>query len=266
VARTPPPLYRLTRLFRRLGYVAIAILIVFVATAVYSATEVRPQFGNGFGQASASGTNSTVEFSQDINITNPGFYPLSAVSVSVQARDFDGTLLAHGGSPTLVVGPGASIAIPLTVWVPLSTRASILVTHDAQLPVEVWANATYATLFSFRLADLSNISWGAPFFAFNATASWATPQSNGTLEVDVSVAFQDHAAFADVGTLAFQVLTASGTSCASGSVAVQVLAGNSYNAPLAFWVPASCDPSGGEITSSYSGSGLTVALPPERIP
>ena len=266
MARRPPALYRVSRLIRRLGLVALVLIIAFVATAAYSATEVRPHLGNGFGTPSTSSGNNTVEFGQSINVTNPGFYSLTALSVALEARDGAGALLARGGSPVETVGPGGTVVLPLSIWVPLSTRASFLVTHDAQLPVETWANATYASLFSLRINSSFNLSWGAPFFGFNATPSSVTPQPNGTALVAVMVAWQDHAGFDDVGTFTYDVRSAGGSSCASGSEPVDVASQSSYQNTLQFWLPASCNPSGGEVTSSFSGAGLSVNLPPEAIP
>ena len=129
-----------------------------------------------------------------------------------------------------------------------------------------WVNATYASIFVIQLSGGANYSWGAPFSGFMAVPGAPALESNGTVLVPVTVSFSDRASFADDGTIAFTVETAAGGTCATGSIPINVPGGSGMYQTFSFYAPASCDPSGGSIHSTYTGSGLDVALPNEAIP
>jgi hypothetical protein len=266
VAGRPPALWRTARILRILGYVALAILIVFVATAIYSAVQARPQFNTGSESTTFLATNSTVELALGLNLSNPGAYPISGVGISAQVRLPDGTLVARGGSPDVTVAPGTTATLPIELWVPLDAGSDVLLTHDLELRQAFWANATFAGVFALEFNDSKNASWGAPFYQFNATAGTPTPEPNGTVEVPVEISWQDAASFDEVGSVLLQVRSPSQQVCGSDQLPVDVAAGSNADLPASFYLAPSCDPAGGTLQATYTGNGLTFAFPPEAIP
>ncbi len=73
----PPALWRTARIVRVLGYIALAIIVVFVASAIYYAAHARPQLNPGDDTASLIPANSTVELTLGLNLSNPGAYPIT---------------------------------------------------------------------------------------------------------------------------------------------------------------------------------------------
>jgi hypothetical protein len=266
VAGRPPALWRAARIFRLLGYVALAIVVVFVGTAIYFALQDRPQFDTGAQTTTFIASNSTVELALGLNLSDPGAYPISGVGISAQVRLSDGTLVARGGSPEVTVAPGTTAVVPIDLWVPLDAGSDVLLTHNVQLLQAFWANATFASLFILHFNQSKNATWGAPFYQFNATPSAPTPQSNGTLLVPVGVTWQNAATFDEQGTVLVQVLSSSDQACGADSVPVDVDAGSNADLTASFYLSGSCNPSGGTIVATYTGNGLTFAFPPEAIP
>lgn len=266
MAVRPPPLWRAHRILRRLGFVAVVFFILFVVSAVYFATEVHPDLSEVDHPRRTIAGNNTLELVAPVNLSNPGIYALTDVSVSTEARLGDGSFLARGGSPSTDLAPGASVSLPISIYIPLKVEDGTLLTHDQTLNVTTWANATYASIFTVRLQITSNQSWGAPFFGFNATPQSPVPQSNGTVLAPVSIQFQNHASFGIAGTLTLTVLTAGGGSCATTQLNVDAPAGQGYSQDANFYLTAGCNPSGGSVSAAYSGDGLTYAFPPEPIP
>jgi len=265
--RRAPPLLRLSRLLGWLGLIVLILLVVFVATAVYSATQLRPQNPNGNqGSSVTLASNGSVRLSFGLNLTNSGYYSVDALSLAIQVRYPNGTLAGLGGSPSVAIPPGSTGRVPVSVWIPLQGESEALLTQDQQMTTRIWANVTYATLFGLHLSIPTNYSWGAPFAQFNATPGAPTPQPNGTALVPVSVSFQNHASFPDTGSLRVDVKSASGVTCSSSSVGIDVPSHESFDRQINFFAQPSCNPSGGQIVATYTGNGLTVSLPPEAIP
>jgi hypothetical protein len=261
-----PPLWRFARVLRILGYLVLAVVIVFVGTAIYFAVHATPSFQTGSNSATLDSSNSTVEYTQGLNLTNPGIYAISNVGLSGEIRLPNGSLVASGGSPILTVAPASTTALPIHLWVPLRAGGDVLLTHNVPLTEEFWANATFASLFVLHFNDTKNSTWGAPFYQFNATPGNPQPQSNGTVAVPVSLDWQNGAPFGEVGTVVLQVVSSEGQVCASNSLGVDVAAGSSAGYTPTFYLGPACDPSGGSVLATYTGNGLTYAFPPEAIP
>ncbi|MCI4337216.1 MAG: hypothetical protein L3K17_08530, partial [Thermoplasmata archaeon] len=92
------------------------------------------------------------------------------------------------------------------------------------------------------------------------------PNPNGTATIQAHVFFINQAPFTEVGTVRISLNPASGPSCGSGSLNLNVPPNATFSQSVSVTVPGTCDLNGGTITASYSGDGLDVALPPESIP
>jgi hypothetical protein len=262
--RRPPRIYRLGRLFRRLRWVAAIALAVYVATAAYSASELRP---SSAGETTASGPGSQLTVEGYVNLSNPGWYPVNAIVLESRVALPNGTSIAHASSPTVGVAPGSHATIAVSLPVNLSHPGPIatLLTNDVSLLGETWANATYAGLFDVSVRSNWTYSWGAPF-ANLAVMPGSPVLANRTVVVPVRTTFENHAPFDDRGTIVFSVLTAQGSSCASGSFSVDVPRGGTFDQTVNATAPVGCDPSGGSLTAVYSGPGISLELPTEKIP
>ena len=262
-----PALWRIARILRIVGLVVLVLIIVFVATAVYFAVHTKPQFPHHGGAVTLIGANSTVEYALALNVSNPGPYQITGVALSTEFRlPPNGTLIAHGGSPTLTIGSGATTAVHVEVWVSLNAGGDVLLTHNVQLQEAYWANATFASLFTLHFNDTGNLSWGAPFYQFNATPGTPTPEPNGTVQVPVSIFWQDSASFGESGSARVTVLSATHQTCGTTDLPVSVNGGSSENLQATFYAASSCNPSGGTVDVTFTGQGMVLQLPPEAIP
>jgi hypothetical protein len=268
LTKAPPPLYRVSRLLRRLSYLAAVLLVVYLATAAYSATQIRPGHQQSGGSHTSWATGGSVALTTSINLTNHGFYALNDFHLDTRVSIANGTSVAQGSSPSVTIAPGGTTTVPLTVTIPLngSAAATALLTHDETLPATIFANASYVGLFAIHLVLTNNVSWGAPFYALNATAGTPTSGTNGTVSVPVTVSFQDHSSVADIGTLRFSVHSGAGASCGSGSLDLNVPAGGSFQQTTTVYLVSGCNPRGGTLVSSYTTMGTTLPLPAENLP
>ncbi len=261
-----PALYRLSRLLGVFGVIALVIVVSYVALTVYSISQLRLSTGGPASSVSASG--SAVTITTLLPLDNRGPLPINALSIVTELRLPNGTLLVTGHSPATAIPAGTNLTVPVTFPVPLGagSAAVALLTHSLSLPSTEWANASFGGILTIGIEDTSTFDWGAPFDSLNATVGSPTAQPNGTVALPLEVTYTNRASFDENGAMAFTIVSAGGATCASGSVPVQVPAGQPFSGGTTVYLPASCGVSGGHVTLVYSGNGFTVPLPPEPIP
>lgn len=263
--RRPPTLFRVSRILRLVGLAVLTAILVYTGLAIYSASEVRPDVHGG-GTSAGLEANGTAQVSQTINLTNPGYFAFTDLSTAVLLTWPNGTVVGHGGSAATTIPAGGESRINVSFWLPMATTASRLLTTSATLPLIVWLNLTYASLVTLHVSAQQNYSWGAPFSQFNATPGTPTPQSNGTVLVPVRVTYANDADFAVGGIATVTVADSSGAACGSSTLPMGSSPHSSYDQTLDLFLPASCNPSGGSVTVTYTGSGITYTFPREAIP
>jgi hypothetical protein len=266
--RKPPPLYRLARALRRVGLVVLILIILFVASAAYSAYETARSGASASNLGYAFGSNNTIVVSGQFTFTNGGFYPVNGFSIHLRIANQSGAFLGSGSDGPVALAPGASQPFPLVFVLPIDpdSPAASLVTMDQNLNLTVFANATFGYLFPIGVTLTKNESWGAPFADFSASVG--TPSMmGGVVVVPVTIQFQNHASFADVGTLAVRLVSSGGTVCGTGSFSINVPPQSPYSESTSIDLASGCSIAGGTAVALYTtGTGVTIALPPEAIP
>lgn len=271
MASRPPGLYRVARLLRRLGLVALIVLISYIAIAGYSATQIHV---HSIGKSITAQTQGrAVTITAGVEIDNHGWVPIQQVSiVTFVWFPNGGGLIAQTASPVVNIDAGSTVTVPVTLTVPLNLSSAAhdggvsLLTHSLNLPADTWANATFAGLATLHLSDGASVPWGAPFYELNVTVGAPSVAANGTTTVSATVFYINQAPFTESGTLHFSLNSAAGTACASSQLGLDVPQNATFDQTASVTIPASCDLSGGSVTATYSGGGLTVAFPPEPIP
>ena len=264
--RTPPGIYRAARAFRRGGTIAIVLLILFVGVVAYSAVQVVRSSPQIASPTVALEPNGTVGLTTSFGLTNAGYFPIQELALRFLVLNDSGGSLVAAADPPISIASGASAVVPVAIYLPLNSSAGAsLLTEDQYLHWDVWGNATYGYLFAISIAISTDRSWGAPFDDLVIGVGAPVDQA-GQLSAPVTIAFVNDATLADDGSLAFQVEPASGPACGTGSVAIDVPAGDAYNATESVPIAMGCDPSGGHVISQYLEDGTAIPLPPEAIP
>lgn len=264
----PPPLYRASRAFRRLSTIALVVFVVFVGSAVYSAASLRPSSASAGPVSIVSIGNDTFRVNALVNLTNPGFYPITDLKLEAHVMEPNGSELASGSSPWSDIPAGTTGSIVLRFQVDVATvpGALTLLTHDTTLPAYVRLQATYATVFHIIVDAPTNLTWGAPLDGLNVTPSAPMVLPNGTVRDQVQVNFTNDAKFDLTGTFDVRVLDASGVACGSGSLPANVPSHTAFNRTMQVDLASGCNPQGGNVVAAFAGPSVYVVLPPERLP
>lgn len=267
----PPRLYRLSRLLRRLGVVALVVLLVYIGIAGYSATQIHVASIGKSVSAQAQGRSVTI--TAGIQVDNAGWVTIENVRIVTFVWFPDGGgLIAQATSPTVDIGAGTRVTVPVTLTVPLNLSSTeqdggiSLLTHSLALPADTWANATFAGLATLQLSDGAAVPWGAPFFRLNVTVGSPVVASNGTATVRAGVFYINQAPFTELGTLHLTLRSAAGPTCGASQLSVDVPQNATFDQTATVSVPPGCSLAGGSVDAGYTGGGFTVAFPPEPIP
>ncbi len=266
--RTPPPLYRLARALRRISVLVLVIILVVMATEVYSAYSTAKSAPTGSNFTTAFAANDTLQVSGQFTFTDGGLYPVSGFTLHVVVRNGSGVLIGTSTAGPVTFQPTVTQVFPIDFYLPIHSAgpATSLLTEDQTLGVGIWANATFGYLFPLSVALNDTRQWGAPFAEFSVGVG-APTTTGGVVDVPVTVQFQNHASFADDGTLDFAVVSSGGATCATGSFVLNVAPGQPYSQTDSVPLASGCSPAGGTVTSTYvTSDGIPISLPSESIP
>ncbi len=265
--RRPPRLYRTARAFARLSAVVLVLLLVFLGTVAYSASELVRQSPQTGGFSAGLAANGTMAVTGAVSVSNPGFYPVGGFSMSLRISNGSGAYLGTVTTGSVDLVPGGVTTVPVALYLPIRSGgpAGSLLVSDQYLVVGVWGNATYAYLFPISVHAEENRSWGAPFS--NLRVGVGTPTLvNGSVSVPVTVSFTNHASFAEVGSLSLVVRDAGGATCGSAAFPLDVVPGAYYYSTQPVLLSSGCSVSGGTAVVTFSGPAGTIVLPPQAIP
>lgn len=267
-----PPLYRLRQLFSLASALSLVALVLAVVTAGVSAGEfvVGAQSASNFRAQSTSYSLVANEVIAHANysIPNAGFYSIGGLTmmavISNSSIQPGPVAVAHAGPVTIPGGSHGTLAlvVPFNLSSPAGT---FLLTHDAQLATALWVNGTYAVLFPVSIATTYEATWGAPFARLAFSAGAPASQSNGTVQVAVTLSFENHASITLAGVVRATVVDPHGDHC--GSAVFPILNnGGPETVTAEVWIPTTCPTSGDTVVATVELNGLALPLPPEPLP
>lgn len=264
------------------------VIILYVGATVYSATKIRPgnagnsgnNNNNGNGNNNGSGSNGGTQFTEvltnaglqisvELNFSNPGFLPIQGVHLgAVIDGPGNGSRIANGSSPDVEIPAGAVGVIPMTILIPLGPNSPVipLLTKNAQLPTEVFANVTLSSLFAVDVGISTNISWGAPFGGLSLTPGIPS-SANGSTTIPFTLSFSNNASFADTGQVSLVVHGSNGCTATLPTVSLNVDSHSNYQSIQSVTVPNSCaTATWSSISGEYTSSTWSSPLPTENLP
>lgn len=266
IPRRPPPLYRAARLFRRLSAVVLVLVLIYVGTSLYSASRFAESKPSAGGYSASVVGNDTVEIAGSLQITNPGFYSVDGLRLSLRVLNDTGGYLGASvdGPVNLVAGSTTEFPIDFYVTVSANAPAASLLTSDQTLSVATWGNATYAYLIPFSVHFDENETWGAPFADLSVAPG--VPQENGgTTLVPVTVRFEDHSPIADDGQVTIALDSAGGNECGGGTFSLAVDSGGGYDETQDISLATGCSLMGGHAAATYTTDGSTISFPSQEL-
>jgi len=182
------------------------ILLFFTATALYSAFQLRPEFGEPYAQTSGD----TLTMSLPFSIGNGGYYDISNMNLTTLVKDTNGSLISDSSTfvPLIRRGGNASVIHNMSIRISQinTEKLSYLLFNDSALNVDIALELNFANAVPFGISTNITMPWGAPLSnltiedislsAFNATH----------FRIIAPISFENHSLFSLDGTMRLELV------------------------------------------------------------
>jgi hypothetical protein len=142
------------------------LIIVFSATSVYSALNVRI----GFGEPQFFFSDETVIVSIPLFINNTGLYDLSELNITAVVTDYNESLVSTSITFVPLIPRGSSVKTAHNISISLSDVASKIPNYlfnDTLFNVNMSMKLNFAHAIPFQISTNMTIPWGAPLYNFS---------------------------------------------------------------------------------------------------
>lgn len=178
------------------------ILLLFTITAVYSAIQIQPMFG----EPSVSNLNGAFVVSLPLSIYNGGFYDINRFSISTQISDGRGSAINRSTTyvPILPKGENTTIEHRMTLSIvqAATSNLSYLLFNDSELNVEAIVKLVYANAFPIEISTSFTTPWGAPF----ANLTLGDMAVISSTRVSMPLSFENHSFLRMNGTVRAEIV------------------------------------------------------------
>jgi hypothetical protein len=203
------------------------ILLFFTVTAVYSAFNLRP----GFGQPYESTSGGTFTVSLPFHIDNGGLYDISDVNLTTLVKDDYGSSISNSSTFVRLIPHGSNVSAThrMSVSVSQITTGSLwyLLLNDSTFNVNVALKLNYARAVPFRISSNFTMPWGAPL----SNLSLGTPSLTPSGAV-IPINFENHSFFVLTGTMRLEIVDNHNNVVGENATALNVQSQSGYRTEL----------------------------------
>jgi len=216
---------------RALGWATIIFwifIILFSATSVYSAMNVRM----GFGEPQLLLSNGFAVISVPLFINNGGLYDLSELNVTVDVMDYNGSLVSTSTTLVSSIPRGSSIETEHNVSMSLDdvmSKAQIYLFNDTIFSVNMSMKLNFARVVPFQASMNKTVPWGAPLYNFSVGQISYNYYNLTHQRVIMPLSFENHSPYFGVdGVMRVEMCNASGGVIAYGTLSLDVPSYSTY--------------------------------------
>jgi len=200
------------------------ILLLFTATAVYSAFQIASERGIGFGEPYTNTLDGTLTVSFPFYINNVGLYDISDVSVTTRVKDNNGSLISDSSTPPRLIPCGSNVTVTYNVSISLSQMTtgnlSYLLFYDSEFDVEVALKLNYANAVPFEISTNFPMPWGAPLNNITIGTISVSPYNATHFRAIVPVSFENHSLLSLDGTTRLELVDNTNSLLGSGIASI----------------------------------------------
>lgn len=182
------------------------ILLFFAATAMYSALQIRP----GFGQPYTNTSNNAITISVPFYVDNRGFYDITNLNLTTLINDNNGLRVSCSSTNWPVIHPGNNVSITHNMSISLNQitahELSHLLFNDSTLNVDVGLKLDYANAVPLKIHSNTTMYWGAPL-ANLAIGNMSVSAYNTThARITVPISFENHSSLELNGIMRLEIV------------------------------------------------------------
>ncbi len=193
------------------------MLLLFTITAVYSAFQISP----GFGDPSVSASGDTLIVSLPFDLYNGGFYDISRFNITTVVSDNHGSEISSSSTFVATISKGENTSIThnmsLSIGQMASSDLSFLLFNDSELNVTAILGLTYANAFPFEITVNISMPWGAPLANLAIRDISITPFNSTHVRAVVPLSFENHSYLEMSGTARLEIIDETGNVAGEGA-------------------------------------------------
>ena len=218
-------------------YVLWLVIIVFTATALYSALQLRVDFGEPQTNTSVG----TITMSQPFSIENNGFYDIYNLNLTTIIQERNGTPVSKASTIVRLLPSGRRINSAHNVSINLNDLSSAGLSHllfnDTEFNIEMNLALRYADVVPFRVSTNYTMPWGAPLYNINIGDVTINPYNTAHIRVILPFSFENHSFFDLNGTMRMEIINTLNQQVGTSTTPINAPPQSSYSTNLAFLVP-----------------------------
>lgn len=232
-------------------------IIVFSATSVYSALNVRI----GFGESQVFLSDGTVIISIPLFINNTGLYDLSELNITADVMDYNESLLSTSTTFMPLIPRGSNVETTHNITISLddiTSKAQTYLFNDTKFNVDMSAKLNFAHAIPFQVSTNMTMPWGAPLYNFSIGQISYDFYNLTHQRIIVPLSFENHSPYFSVdGTIQVELYNSRGEVVGSETLSLDVPSHSRYEGQVELIVDASKLTESGEVHFFFETSGFS---------
>ena len=234
------------------------LIIVFSATAVYSAMNVRISFG----QPQAYLSSGFVVLSIPLFVNNSGFYDLSELNMTVDVMDSNGSLLSASSTFVALIPRSSSVDTAHNISINLdddTSQVQFYLFNDTVFNLDMSLKVEFARAIPFQVSMNTTIPWGAPLYNFSVGQTSYNYLNLTHQEVIIPISFENHSPYFGVdGFMHVEIYNDNSEFLGSSVSGLNVPSHSSYEGQVEMIVDVSKITGSGEVHFYFETSTFSI--------
>ena len=220
-----------------LTYILWLAIIAFTATALYSALQLRVDFG----EPQTSASEGSITLSQPFSIENNGFYDIYDLNLTTIVQEHNGPPVSRDSTVIRLIPIGRRINsahnVSLSLNALILAGLSHLLFNDTNLDIEMSVALRYADVITFKISTNQTLPWGAPLYNINIGDVTINPYNTAHIRVILPFSFENHSFFDLNGTMRMEIINTLNQQVGTSTTPINAPPQSSYSTNLEFLVP-----------------------------
>ena len=240
-----------------LTYILWLAIIAFTATALYSALQLRVDFGEPQTNTSVG----TITMSQPFSIENNGFYDIYNLNLTTIIQERNGTPVSKASTVVRLLPSGRRINSAHNVSISLNGMSSAALSHllfnGTEFNIEMNLALRYADVVPFRVSTNYTMPWGAPLYNITIRDITVNPYSATSVKVTLPFSFENNSFFDLNGTIRTEIINTLNQRVSTATALINAPPQSGYSTNLEFLVPVGSASSLKEVHIYFNTSVLS---------
>ncbi|MCW3994124.1 MAG: hypothetical protein NWE85_06145 [Candidatus Bathyarchaeota archaeon] len=211
-------------------------LIVFLVSAVYSAKDIRFDFG---GPQIGLTSDNKILFSLPITIDNKGYYNIGCFNVTTEILDKEGFMITRTSTFIPVIEKNRRVMATHNVTIDINDlqNSQDYLFNDTELEVRETVSIKLAEVIPVQASTNLSMPWGAPLYNFTL-GEIEYAGFNGThMTATIPINFENHASFDLTGNIQICMYNSTNILVSKGQTTIETPQNTQYHGHIELNVP-----------------------------